>query len=58
MSEKRHETKKFANYQNVIVRNSPALGHHIFVSTQNLKSMAFGDIMHMISTQLRWQDPC
>ena len=58
MSEKRHETKKFANYQNVIVRNSPALGRHIFVSTQNLKSMAFVDIMHMISTQLRWQDPC
>ena len=35
MSEKRHKTKKFANYQNVIVRNSPALGRHVFVSSQN-----------------------
>ena len=35
MSEKRHKTKKFAIYQNVIVRNSPALGRHDFVSFQN-----------------------
>ena len=27
------KTKKFANYQNVIVRNSPALGRHVFVSS-------------------------
>ena len=25
MSEKRHKTKKFGNYQNVIMRNSPTL---------------------------------
>ena len=35
MSEKRHKTKKIAIYQNVIVRNSPALGRHNFVSSQN-----------------------
>ena len=35
MSEKRHETKKFVNYQNVIERNSPALGRHVFVFSQN-----------------------
>ena len=33
MSEKRPKTKKFAIYQNVIVRNSPALGRHDFVSS-------------------------
>ena len=30
MSEKRHKTKKIAIYQNVIVRNSLALGRHDF----------------------------
>ena len=31
MSEKRHKINKFANYQNIIVRNSPAFEHHVFV---------------------------
>ena len=35
MSERRHKTKKFSNYQNAIVRNSPALRRHVFVSSQN-----------------------
>ena len=57
MSEKGHETKKFANYQNVIVRNSPWAAIFLFL-LKTFKSMAFVDIMHIISTQLRWQDPC
>ena len=28
MSEKRHKINKFANYQNIIVRNSPVPGAH------------------------------
>ena len=53
MSEKRHKIKKNANYQNIIVRNSPALGRHVFVpsqnsSSQNHWSMVF-DVVHMIS---------
>ena len=35
MSEKRHKINKFENYQNIIVRNSPALDRHVFVSYQN-----------------------
>ena len=31
MSEKRHKINKFANYQNIIVRNSPALALYVFV---------------------------
>ena len=33
MSEKRHKINKFANYQNIIVRNSPAFDRHDFVSS-------------------------
>ena len=47
---------KFANYQNIIVRNSPSLDRHVFVPSQNLWSTVF-DVMRMISTQIRWQDP-
>ena len=35
MSEKRHKINKFANYQNIIVRNSPAFDHPVFVSSQD-----------------------
>ena len=35
MSEKRHIICKFANYQNIIVRNSPAFDCHVFVLSQN-----------------------
>ena len=35
MSEKRHKINKFANYQNIITRNSPALDRHVFVHSQN-----------------------
>ena len=35
MSEKRHKINKFANYQNIIVRNSPAFDRHVFVSFQD-----------------------
>ena len=38
MSEKRHKINKFANYQNIIVRKSPALYRHVFVSFQNRAS--------------------
>ena len=47
MSEKRHEINKFANYQNIIVRNSPAFDRHVFVSSQDHWSMDF-DEMRMI----------
>ena len=57
MSEKRHKINKFANYQNIMVRNSPAFDCHVFVSTEDRWSMVF-DVMRMISTQIRWQDPC
>ena len=35
MHEKRHKINKFANYQNIIVRNSPAFDCHAFVPSQN-----------------------
>ena len=35
MSEKRHEINKFANYQNILVRNSPAFNLHNFILSQN-----------------------
>ena len=57
MSEKRHEINKFANYQNIIVRNSPAFDRHVFISSQDHWSMDL-DVMRMISTQIRWQDTC
>ena len=57
MSEKRHKINKFANYQNIIVRNSPALDRHVFVPSQDRRSMIFY-VMRMISTQIGWQDPC
>ena len=41
MSEKRHKINKFANYQNIIVRISPALYRHVFVSFQNRASKPF-----------------
>ena len=56
MSEKRNKINKFANYQNIIVRDSPAFDRHVFVSARDLSSMDF-DVMRMISTQIRWQDP-
>ena len=57
MSEKRHKINKFANYQNIIVRNSPAFDCHVFLFSQDRWSMVF-DVMRMITTQIRWQDPC
>ena len=51
-----NEINKFANYYNIIVRNSPAFDRHVFVSSQDLSSIDF-DVMRMISTQIRWQDP-
>ena len=51
-----NEINKFANYYNIIVRNSPAFDRHVFVSSQDLSSVDF-DVMRMISTQIRWQDP-
>ena len=38
------------------MRNSPALGRHALVSSQNCYSMVFG-VMRMISRQIRWQRP-
>ena len=35
MSEKRHKINKSANYQNIIVRHSPAFDRHVFVSSQD-----------------------
>ena len=35
MSEKRNKIHKFANYQNLIVRNSPTLDRHVFVPSQD-----------------------
>ena len=35
MSEKRRKIKKIASYQNIIVRNCPALGDDVCVSSQN-----------------------
>ena len=57
MSEKRHKINKIANYQNIKVENSPAFDHHAFVSSQDRWFMVF-DVMRMISTQIRWQEPC
>ena len=54
MSEKQHKTKKFANYHNVMVINTTALGRHVFVSSQIRLSMVF-DVIKMISTQIH---PC
>ena len=53
MSEKRHQINKFVNYQNIIVRNSPAFDRHVFVSSQDRWSMDFDDfdVMCMISTK-------
>ena len=34
MSEKRHKINKFANYQNIIARKSPAFDRHVFVSSR------------------------
>ena len=48
---------KFANYQNIIVRNSTAFDCHVFVSSEDRWFMVF-DVMRMISTQIRRQDPC
>ena len=53
MSEKRHKINKFANYQNIIVRNSPAFDRHVCVFSQDRWSMVF-DVMRKISTQIRW----
>ena len=44
MSEKRHKINKIANYQNIIVRNSPAFDRHAFVSSQDRWFMVF-DVM-------------
>ena len=55
MSEKQRKINKFVNYQNIIVRNSPAFDCHVFVFSQDRWSMVF-DVMRMISTQIRWQD--
>ena len=55
MCEKRHKINKFANYQNIMVRNSPAFDRHVFVSYR--LSRVF-DVMRIISTQIRWQDLC
>ena len=40
MSEKRHTINKFVNYQNIMVRNSPAFDRHNFVPSQ--KPLIFG----------------
>ena len=55
MCEKRHKINKFANYQNIMVRNSPAFDRHVFVSYR--LSRVF-DVMRIISIQIRWQDLC
>ena len=58
MSEKRHKINKFANYQKIIVRNSPAFDCHVFVPPQ--KPLIFGFYvmsMFIISTQIGWQNP-
>ena len=56
LCEKQHQINKLANYQNIIVRNGPTLDRHVFVLSQNHCSMIF-DVLRMISTQVRWQDP-
>ena len=56
MSEKRHKSNKFADYQKIIVRNSPAFDRHVFVLSQ--KPLIFGFyVMLMISAQICWQNP-
>ena len=57
MSEKRHKINKFANYQNIIVRNSPPFDRRVYVYSQDRRSMVF-DVMRMIGRQIHWQDPC
>ena len=37
--------------------NSRAFDCHVFIFSQDRWSMVF-DVMRMISTQIRWQDPC
>ena len=60
LSEKRQKINTFANYQNKIVRNSPALDRHVFVacSLKNVHHIVdhvfFQYVMRMISTQIRW----
>ena len=41
MFEKRLKINKFANYQNTVVRNSPALDCHVFVPAKPLISISF-----------------
>ena len=55
MSKERRKFNRFENYQNIIVRNSPTLDRHVFVPSQNRRSIVF-DVMRMISTEIRWQD--
>ena len=57
MSENRHKINNFANYQNIKVRNGPAFDRHVFVPFQKPLSLVF-DVMRMIGTQIRQQDPC
>ena len=67
MSEKRHRINIFGNYQNKIVRNSPAFDSHDFHprSTLTKRIEALGKRMHLslvfdvtriMSTQIRCQD--
>ena len=37
MYEKQHKINKFANYQNKIARNSPALDCHVFVPSKIIR---------------------
>ena len=46
MSEKRHKINKFANYQNIIVRNSPAFDCHAFVFFSRLLMYSFWHNAH------------
>ena len=41
MPEKRHKINKFANYQKMIVRNSPAFDRHGFVASKKLLTFVF-----------------
>ena len=66
MPEKWHKINKFEKYQKMIVRNSPAFHRRGFVASQKLLTLFFLflflflfflELMSMISTQVRWQDP-
>ena len=59
MPEKWHKINKFEKYQKMIVRNSPAFHRRGFVASQKLLTLFFFflELMSMISTQVRWQDP-